>query len=319
MGMEFALFWAQCLYYVKQTLSALWYKVGLIGVYAVCAALAPHWAAVQGLCLLFTIDFVCGVWVAKKTKTLSSFGMRRGVSKAAVYTIFISSVAIAESTILGTSYATIGAMGLLAATEVLSITENLVLLGLPIPYAAKVLRLVSTKAQSMGIDVGDDPGAAAAVKDMVDLLETTIPAFKDRVLRKCLDVYVSHWYLFMRDLQPGTVVGEPELVAERVLNQVDRVLWDVKSAMTREGIALATQSIFLNTWNQALLARLISQIRAICLEPDALDEQKIDRIRDQLVLMSLRLVRFAQKIDGVELDTIGSHATLTAEAGPTSH
>lgn len=318
--MEFALLWAQCLYYVKQTIATLWCKVLVVAVYVpISMALMPHWSTLQALFLLFVTDFVCGVWVAKKTKTLSSFGMRRGLAKAAIYVIFISSVALAEHSSFGTDVATIGAMGLLAATEVLSITENLVLLGLPIPYAAKVLRMVSTKARSMGIDVGDDPGAAAAVKDMVDLLETTIPAFKDKTLRKCLDVYVSHWYLFMRDLQPGSMIGDPELVAERVRNHIDHVLCDIRASMTREGIALETQKIFLNVWNQALLARLIGQVKSCCLDVTVVEDDKIDRIRDQLVLMSLRLVRFAQKVDGVSFDNIGKNADATAEVGPTHH
>lgn len=311
--MEFALAWAQVVYYVKQALNVLWIKLGLVMIYA---ALMPHAAALQSLFLLFLADFVCGVLVAKRTKTLSSFGMRRGLAKMAIYMVFISSIALAENSILQTTVATLGAIGLLAATEVLSITENLVLLGLPIPYAAKVLRLVSTKAQSMGIDVGDDPGAAAAVKDMVDLLQTTIPAFKDKTLRQCLDIYVSHWYLFMRDLQPGIMVGAPELVAERVANQLDHVLCDIRAALTRDGIGLATQDIFLNTWNRDLIARLLSQIKMACLEKDTLPDDKIDRVRDQLVLMSLRLVRYCQKIDSETLPVIDTNPTLTVDVGP---
>ncbi len=311
--MEFALFKAHLLYYLKQTLALFWGKLGLGLIFV---ALFPHWAAFQGLMLLFCIDFVCGVWVAKKTKTLSSFGMRRGIAKLAIYFIFITSISLAEQ-VTGTSIGTLSAIGLLSATEVLSITENLVLLGLPVPYAAKILRLVSTKAQSMGIDVGDNPGAAAAVKDMVDLLQDTIPTIKDKNLRKCLDVYVTHWYLFMRDLQPGSMVGAPELVAERLGSQVDHVLCDIRAALTREGIELKTQVVFLNIWNKALLSRLLIQVKACCLEKDTPAEEKIDRIRDQLVLMSLRLVRYAQKVDSATEDVLLTHPDTTVETDPT--
>ncbi len=312
--MEFALIQKQLWYYLQQVGHIFWGKLGL-GV--LFAALLPHEAAIQALVVLFCIDFVCGVWVAKKTKTLSSFGMRRGAAKLALYFIFIASIALVEQ-LTNTTIGTLTAIGLLSCTEVLSITENLVLLGLPVPYAAKVLRLVSTKAQSMGIDVGADPGSAAAVKDMVDLLEDTIPTIKDSHLRTCLDIYVTHWYLFMRDLNQGSMLGAPELVSERMGNQIDRVLSDIRITMSREGVPVAIQDTFLNVWNRALLARFIGQVKSICANPDVLNEAKVDLVRDQLVLMNLRLTRYSQKVDGRSEDVLTSHPDLTVTTDPSS-
>ncbi len=314
--MEFSLLKAYLFYYVKQIVSVLWGKLGIALMFA---ALMPHLAALQVLGFLFVVDFTCGVLVAKKTKTLSSFGMRRGLAKLLVYVIFICCVAALENTILGFSVATEGAIGLLAGTELLSITENLVLLGLPIPYAAKILRLVSTKAQSMGIDVGDDPGAAAAVKDMIDLLQEDIPTFKDPTLRKCLDVYVTQWYLFMRDLSPGAMTGDTALVAERLGSQIDHVLCDIRANMTRDGIDQDSQRIFLNVWNRDLLARFVGQVKVCCLDKEATVDEKVDRIRDQLVLMAMRLVRKSQQLNSGTENTLTSHADMTVETDPTHH
>jgi toxin secretion/phage lysis holin len=282
------------LYYGKQTLSFFWTKVVMA---VVIASIIPNQSALLGLMLLVIVDFITGVWVAAKSRTLSSLGMRRGISKVALYVVFICCISIAEHTVFHTTMATLGAIGLLAATEILSITENLVMLGLPVPYAAQVLKLVSTKAQALGINVAADPGAAAAVKDMVDLLEETVPTIKDETLKTCLDEYLRHWYLFMRTLSEGSLMGAPELATERIFQQITTVLREAKLDMSRQGVPEQVQDIFLNSWCRDILARLVQQTRDACGSPDASPTQKIDRIRDQIVLMSLRLAKDVQKLD----------------------
>lgn len=286
--MEFALLKLQMVYYTKQVFNFLWVKCGPAIVWA---SLVPHSIALQGLCVLFGLDFFCGIWVAKRTHTLSSSGMRRGISKLLIYFVFIAAIALAERTMLETNGITLVAIGLLAMTEVLSITENLVMLGLPIPYAAKVLRLVNNKAGNYGMKIGADADSFATLKDMVDLLEDVIPTYRNALLRILLTVYLSHWYEFSRDLDAAALAGTPDLVRERMRNQLSRVMIDIRAALTREAVPPGIQDIFLNQWIKGLYARLLAQVDGKIADDTASSADKIDSIREAVALMLYRAIK----------------------------
>lgn len=295
--MEFALLKLQMVYYTKQVFNFLWVKCGPAILWA---ALVPHSIALQGLCVLFGLDFICGLWVAKRTHTLSSSGMRRGISKLLIYFVFISAVALAERTMLETNGITLVAIGLLAMTEVLSITENLVMLGLPIPFAAKVLRLVNNKAGNYGMKIGADADSFATLKDMVDLLEDVIPTYRNALLRVLLTVYLSHWYEFSRDLDSASLAGTPDLVTERVRNQLSRVMIDIRAALTRESVPPGVQDIFLNQWIKSLYACLLAKIDAKIADESASTADKIDSIRESVALMLYRVIKETARYDTEE-------------------
>jgi phage-related holin len=297
---------SQLVYYSQKILQVFWVKV-IIGI--LLAALAPQAAALSGLITLFCIDLGCGVWVACKTKTLSSYGMRRGFAKLILYVVFICTVAVCEHNVLHTDFVTFAAIGLLSATEVLSIMENLVLLGLPIPYAAQILKIVGSSAKAWGINVAEDPGAAAAIRDMVTILEATVPELTDPVLRTCLDEFTKRWYQHMRGLATGDMIGDLALVRVRSLSQLDRVLNDIRSDLSRHDIDAPSQRIFLDSWCRQVLSRLYSEVGRISGDGVLTDNQKIDQMRDQIVLMCLRVAAEAER-----LDKAGSSALATNPA-----
>ncbi len=288
--MMLALLKTQLLYYARQVGDFIWWKLGLS---LVAAALAPHGLELKGLALIVIIDLICGVWVAAKTHTLSSAGMRRGVAKMLIYFLFLGVVAIAEHSVLDTVICTRVAIGILLATEVLSVTENLVMLGLPIPYASNVLQLVSNKAANYGVNVDvSNPQKLAAVNDVIYMISTTVPAVRDRTLRNCLGIFVSNYYQFMHEPTVGTFSGSKELAWERVRQAMDRSLIDIKSTMIRESIPASARAVFMS-WAEPLLSCFYGTARLIC-DSDAPVDDKLSRLRDALVLMLFRLIKIAQ-------------------------
>lgn len=293
--MEFALVKSQLIYYVKQVATAIWQKAAIAVLWA---ALVPHAVALQGLLALYLIDFGCGLWVARRTRTISSSGMRRGVAKLFIYFIFISTVALCESSITKTEFLTATAIGLLAATEVLSVTENLVLLGLPVPFAAKFLSLVSHKAGAYGIPLPKhDQNSMSALKDILNLIDDTVPTVKDDMLRDCLRVYIISWYQLYRSLDEGGFAGSPALVSERLRTQMEQVLVDARMRMVKDSVPKASQEAFMTIWNKALLAQLFSAVQLIVDNDKATPGQRLEQVREQIVLMLYRIVHDTQVID----------------------
>jgi toxin secretion/phage lysis holin len=294
-------------YHVDHVCHAFWLKVCLAIVWA---SLAPSWASISALIFLFVVDLVCGTWVACKTRTLSSFEMRRGIVKLALYVIFICSIAVAEHNVFHTAIVTQAAVGLLAATEVLSITENLVALGMPIPYAARVLKVITTKTQGWGINVGDDPNAAAAVRDMVDLIEDQIPKLKDPCLQLCMDEFVHHWYMFMRGLNPSMLVGDTLLVSERFVHQCVRIRASITASLDRADISKNDIHTFTINWCDQLFNRFAEQCQTAIKDQGMTEGQKLDAMRDHIVLMCMRLMREAQKCDGLGVTPLTTNLVL---------
>lgn len=289
--MEFSLLSQQLFVYVKQACNYFWQKLGFALLFGV---LAPHSLAIHGLALVFLLDFICGVWAAKKTRTLSSTGMRRGVAKLLIYFIFIDAVALAEHSILQTTICTNTAIGILCATEVLSIIENLVVLGLPIPYASKILAMVSNKAANYGIKLDIDSNSSmASSRDIITIIEVTIPAIVDRPTQRCMRVFCSNWYQWMRSLDGPMFSGSHDLVWERLRHSMDRTLIEIRSFMTKESVPLALQDVFLKDWAGTVLTAFYTSTQTGA-QTDAEPMKRIEMVQDALCLMLLRLVQVAQ-------------------------
>ncbi len=284
-------------YYARQVGDLIWCKLGFSLVYA---AMVPHGIALQGLALLFVMDFLCGVWVAHKTHSLTSAGVRRGVAKALVYTLFISAVALCEHSVLQTGFITTGAIGLLGATELLSITENLVMLGLPIPYGAKVLRMISQKAKNFGFNFdAEDINSLGYAKDLVEIITIRVPQLRDPELRTCMKVFTTEWYSYTRELTEQAFMGGRELAGERIRASIEKTIVDTHSILTRLSIPLAVQRTFLQNWAGDLISRLLSQVAEVTLSNLPTD-CKPDRVREAVTLMLYRLINEVDDLDGLD-------------------
>lgn len=314
--MELALLKTQVIYYLKQGGNVLWGKLGFGLLYA---ALVPHTVALQGLTLLFVMDFLCGVWVARKTKSLSSSGLRRGVAKAFIYTLFISAVALAEHSVLKTGYITTGAIGLLAATELLSITENLVMLGLPIPYGAKVLRMVSQKAKNFGFNFNaEDVNGLGYAKDLVSIITVSVPKLRDPTLRTCMEVFATQWYSFIRELNEEAFMGNRDLARERVRAGLERTIIDAHAIMTRKGVSVIHQRTFLQDWCGAVIGQLIAQAGEVAMSDRVAGSDKPERVREAVALMLYRLLDEVDGIDATVADPLEALKSFKVIPGPLS-
>jgi toxin secretion/phage lysis holin len=304
---EFQALVIQLSYYTRQTLDFLWVKLGLALVYA---SLVPHGVALQGLLILCLVDLLLGTVNARRAHRLSSAGMRRGIAKLFIYFVFVATVALAEHIAFGTSGCTALAIGLLVVTELLSIIENLVLLGLPIPFASKFLMMFSNKIKHFGLNISPNEGDNYAVmRDLLQIIERRVPNLQDPVLHNAVRVYVGFWYTWVDALNVAMFNGSPELAYQRLRASTEQNLLEIKSAMARDGVDDQHQQVFLNVWNRKLLSWFRARVKLACDAPIE-NEVKLERVRDALTLMIFRMMSEAEMLDKSGPDPICTNAWL---------
>lgn len=282
----------QLLHYWDQVSQLIGIK-GLITL--LVAALAPQLLTLHVLVFLFCVDFVTGVLVARQMHRLSSAGMRRGLTKLGIYIVFIAIIALAEHAVLGTEIATMGAIGLLVCTELISIVENLVWLGLPVPYASKVLALVSSKTSALGFktDINDADPSLSYTRDIHDIVQHNIARLAQPNLAQALKIYCAVWYGFIRDIDAELFTGAPELGWARVKVTVGRAQLDFEEALQKSDGKYAGVSGI----GGAATAKLLKAIQPLCMAKDVPGDQKVAQVRDQAMLMCYRVVGEIEILD----------------------
>jgi toxin secretion/phage lysis holin len=109
--------------------------------------------AVTVLIGMMAIDYVTGLLSAAINHSLNSRIGFFGVARKIYYLLLVGSVYLISLVIPGIEYAGDGVAVALAVLELISITENGVALGLPIPqYVQNLLLIVKNKSETPGGD-----------------------------------------------------------------------------------------------------------------------------------------------------------------------
>jgi toxin secretion/phage lysis holin len=283
----------QILYYWHQACQLLGLKA--LGV-LLLAALAPQALTLHVLLFLFCVDFATGVLVARQMHRLSSAGMRRGLTKLFIYICFITIIAMAEHSVLGTQIGTMGAIGLLVCTELVSIIENLVWLGLPVPYASKVLSLVNSKTNNFGFktDVGDADVSLPYTRDVYQIVSQNAANLKSQQLAQQLKIYCAVWYGFIRDLTPDLFRGTTDLGWARLKATIERAQVDCAQALAKADIEGGPT---IGAVAKEAAERFCKASNKISMAKDVDHEQRVTQVRDQAMLMCYRVVGEIESLD----------------------
>jgi len=209
----------QVLYYLRQIWEFVWGKVLVAGI---AAAFTPNANMLVVLAVLYLLDYACGIAVAIRLHNVSSSRMRRGVSTLVLYATFIFAIGLCENAITdgASHYVTSIAIGVLICTELISVIENLVKLGLPVPFASRMVRMLASKAKDLGVPIGLDATAVSLgyTKDLVSMINVHIPRLQDPSLRRLMKIYYVQWLQFLQwlntqDWSPTTALAWARLDA----------------------------------------------------------------------------------------------------------
>jgi len=277
------------LYYFEKVWHFIAHKLGLAVLFA---ALVSNIEMLTALGILFIIDFVCGFIVAYRLRNVSSAAMRRGVAKGLLYMVFISSVTITESAVTQgeVGFATAVAIGLLLFTECLSIIENLINLGLPVPFAANLMRALATKARILGLNVQVDKiSRTSYTNDITSMIRVHIPRIRHDDLRKIMNIYYLNWLEFVRTLDTTIISTRSDLAWERLKASLDEVLMSSYETVLRDGMDKELTKVFFHNWNKEPLREFFQRCKRHTMNSVTILEA-IDNISSALVTVLYQTV-----------------------------
>lgn len=258
--MDTSAFFIHLWYYMQQVWHFLAYKLGFAAIFA---AMFDQHQMLLVLFVLYVADFACGFAVALRLEAVSPTAMRRGVAKGLLYLVFVTTVAVAEQAISDTSVATATAIGLLIFTEALSIIENLVNLGLPLPFAQRVMRALASKAKLLGIDLNLDhtTNSTGYINDLMSMIRVHIPRLVNPQLRAVMRVYYLNWLDLLRTIDAAVVDTKSELAWERLKASMDETLANAYESALQEGVDKRLAHAYFHEWNADNVRALYSRSR----------------------------------------------------------
>lgn len=245
-------------YFILQTLAFPPVKAtamavgGLLG-----AALVPHTDMILGLGLLFALDWIFGCWNAWRSHRLSSAGMRRGITKAAVYAGFIAATAVVEYLTTGTKWLTAGVVSIALLTELMSIAEHAVSLGVNFAGAEKIREWSRAKLALYGVVYEDAaPEQSTECRNARELLVRQAPMITDPKLRQAAEIYIQEWYHWMCSLKAADMDGDLNTALSRMRHEIHYVVFNAHSHMLKAGLPQSFVQAFLNKWLSDVISRM---------------------------------------------------------------
>ena len=164
-----------------------WYKA-LVSL--VIATFVPISYAIMILYLLMGFDLFLGIWKGIAFQSFSSHRLRLGVSKIVLYSISFIVVRLIEQQLhLPNTLLADTLIIFLSATEVISIIETLVLLGVPIP-SQKIIKFITDNIKIDGVRFSKDQEINNAVEEIHKIQVFHVPAILDRATKEMVGMKI---------------------------------------------------------------------------------------------------------------------------------
>ena len=246
----------------------------------VSLAFAPHTHLVFVLALFMSVDLIFGVTRAFRAHRLSSAGARRAVGKFAAYASMVLAVGLAEQVVTGsTKYLLPGVMGILIATELLSLLEHLAALGLNFPGVKFVRLWARQKMMNYGIAYeGEAPENSSQCVDLLRLLEDNVPQIPNDQLRHSCYIYIREIYVLACDLRMYDIDDNHTILSyERLCAQIDTMIHGVKDDLLHAGFSPRFVEHFMEQWLFDVHRRLMHRCRVAVETPEL--TSAVERIR----------------------------------------
>jgi len=148
------------------------------------------------LLVLILIDTFTGMAQACKFKRFSSNGLRKAVNKIVMYSVAIITARLLEMGILYFFITFVFSqfiVGFLILTEVISIVENLILLGVPIPRNFISVLLRNIKILGLENIVRQSIDDYSQSKEIEEIINYQLPSIKNQQMRKLLEIEFEGW------------------------------------------------------------------------------------------------------------------------------
>jgi len=271
-----------------KNLSNLWQIKALTGL--LITLFSPIWASFIILLALILIDTFTGVALACRFRRFSSNGLRKAVSKIAMYSISIITSRLLEMGVLyfyETFFVSQFIVGFLILTEVISIIENLVLLGVPIPKNFISILLKNIKIFGLESVLRQSMEDYSEAKEIEEIINYQLPAIKNQQMRKLLEIQFEGWskvILFIKRSIEDEREASGDLLYYKILAYIETVKKEEDERRKEMNISKNCIEEF-DKWHMHRKDLFLQNVKSICYSVEEEKDKKQDLVDRIMILI----------------------------------
>jgi toxin secretion/phage lysis holin len=251
------------------------------------------------LLVLIILDTITGIFSAIKYKKFSSTGLRKTTKKIISYTLCVITVRLLETILIplvNTTMLSQAIMAFLAITESVSIIENLILLGVPIPSNILLVLIKTLKVPGLNAILETSTDKHSGISDIDDIINYQIPAFDNKDMRSFLEVKCDVMKCIINQIMliNEATNDNPDILFYKILSTIELGLIDMKKQWISEKIPDKLIESFTKV-NQPKVDKCLSKLKISCYS-DRPTKDKKDEIIDCILIILYQTITDARKI-----------------------
>jgi len=280
-------------------IAELWYIKLLVGI--VITIFAPIQMAFFALLILIIIDTITGIAQAVRFKRFRSSFLRKAVNKTILYGLCIITIRLLEQGILyffNTTVISQITLGFLIVTEVISILENLVLLGVPLPTDFLTVLLKNIKVFGLENIVRQSLQDFSESKEIDEIIHYQIPTLNNLNMRKILEIKFEVWsqiVLFIKRNIGEENINNKDILYYKIMSIIESSNKEMIEKWKDHGISESCIEKF-DKWHQPRVNAFLQNLKTICYSEHNLADKKQELINSLLTLLYQTIVD-AHKIE----------------------
>ncbi|MGE5329772.1 MAG: phage holin family protein [Deltaproteobacteria bacterium] len=251
------------------------------------------------LIILIVIDTLTGTAQACKFKRFSSNGLRKAVNKIVMYSISIITARLLEMGILyffETFLISQFIIGFLIFTEVISVIENLVLLGVPIPKNFISVLLQNIKMLGLENVIRQSIDDYSESKEIEEIINYQLPAIRNQQMRKLIEIEFEGWskvILFIKRSVEDEREASDDMVYYKTMAYIETVKKECDEK--RKDMNLSKNCIEeFDKWHIQRKELFLQNIKNICYAIKEIKDKKKELV-DRIMILIYQTVLDAHK------------------------
>lgn len=252
------------------------------------------------LLALIVIDSFTGMAVSLKYSRFSSKGLVKLLKKIITYSTAIFTVRLLEIgivPIVNTSMMSHIVVIFLEITEVISILENLTLLGVPLPASFISFLLKYLKIPGLNSAIKLNKSKEKDVDEIEDMIRYHIPAFNDSNIRKLLEIKFECWKSLVFEINKlfkEIDTDDNNHIYFKVMSLIELEFKDMKDKWKEAKIPKESIDIFMST-HQSKIDKWLEKVKEICYSYNTIDKKRKDLI-DSIIVILYQTILDAHRI-----------------------
>lgn len=251
------------------------------------------------LLLLIILDTFTGIFTAIKYKRFSSTGLRKATKKIITYALCMITTRLLETILIPlvtTNMLSQVITAFLAITESVSIIENLILLGVPVPSNILLVLIKTLKVPGLNTIIETSMNKHSGISDIDDIINYQIPSFEDKYMRSFLEIKCDVMKSIINQilLINETTNDNPDILYYKILSTIELGIRDMNNKWISEKIPAKLIESFAKI-NQPKVDKCLEKLKISCYSNRTTKDKK-DEIIECILVIIYQTITDARKV-----------------------